>query len=89
MNLAVWKVADELLGAEADGEFWLGITDLKEQGTYRYDSNAEEVVDGMWSSLQPAGDEHDCVGYWIRNNPGKWYDNKCSWSKMSICEEGG
>ena len=48
MNLAVWKVADELLGDQANGEFWLGITDLKNQGTYRYLSNDEEVVDGMW-----------------------------------------
>ena len=88
MNLAVWKAADELGGDRADGEFWLGITDLKDQGTYRYDSNDEEVIDGMWGVLQPEGDEHDCVGYFLRNSPGKWFDNKCYFRNMSICEEG-
>ena len=90
MNLDVWQVADELLGKRTDdGGFWLGITDLKNQGTYRYDSNDEEVVDGMWSSGQPAGDEHDCVEYFLRNYPGEWYDSKCSWREKSICEEDG
>ena len=61
MNLAVWKAADELGGAQGDGSFWLGITDLKEQGTYRYDSNDEEVVDCMWYSTQPNNDNENCV----------------------------
>ena len=92
MNLAVLKAADKLLSPSLDVKFlglWLGITDLKDQGTYRYDSNDEEVVDGMWSSGQPAGDEHDCVEYFLRNYPGEWYDSKCSWKEKSICEEGG
>ena len=88
MNLAVWKVADELGGDRADGEFWLGITDLKDQGTYRYDSNDEEVVDGMWSSDQPAGDEQDCVAHYLREYPGEWFDIECDSPWMSICEEG-
>lgn len=88
MNLAVWKEADELGGERADGTFWLGITDLKDQGTYRYDSNDEEVVDGMWNSIEPAGDEQDCVAYYLRDSPGQWFDIKCSWNYMSICEEG-
>ena len=87
MNLAVWKAADKLLG-RADVESWLGITDLKDQGTYRYHSYDEEVG-GMWGPGQPSGAEYRCVGYYQRSNPGKWYDLDCSWYKMSICEEGG
>ena len=89
MNLAVWKAADELGGAQGDGSFWLGITDLKEQGTYRYGSNAEEVVDGMWEPGQPSDDKQRCVGYYRRGDPSKWYDLDCSERKISICEEGG
>ena len=89
MNLAVWKVADELLGAEADGEFWLGITDLKDQGTYRYHSNDEKAVDGMWKSDQPDGNNENCVGYRFRSRLGEWYDLFCDRYTMSICEEVG
>ena len=89
MNLAVWKVADELLGDQANGEFWLGITDLKDQGTYRYHSNDEEVVDGMWGWGEPSLDVQHCAGYWHRRFQGKWSDIYCSSNILSICEEGG
>ena len=92
MNLAVRKKADNLLTPSSDDKysgFWLGITDLLDQGTYRYHSNDEEVVDRMWGPGQPSGDKYRCAGYFQRSNPGKWYDLSCSWDKMSICEDGG
>ena len=51
-------LADDKLGASSDGEFWLGMNDLKD-GTYRYESDGNEIVDGMWKSEQPDGiDQH-------------------------------
>ena len=91
INQAVWEAADDKLGDSSDGEFWLGMNDLKD-GTYRYESDGNEVVNGMWYS-GPSGQPNDidqhCVGYYIRNEPGRWFDIDCSLLKMSICEEGG
>ena len=58
INQAVWKAADDKFGVSSDGEFWLGMNDLKD-GTYRYESDGNEIVDGMWKSEQPDGiDQH-------------------------------
>ena len=88
INQAVWEEADDKLGINSDGEFWLGMNDLKDR-TYRYESDGIEVVNGMWRIGQPNEINHHCVAYHIRNEPGRWFDIDCSVLKMSICEEGG
>jgi len=85
INQAVWEAADDKLGDSSDGEFWLGMNDLKD-GTYRYESDGNEVVDGMWESEQPNIIDQHCVGYLYRD---QWWDLDCSELRMSICEEGG
>ena len=76
------------MGDSSDGEFWLGMNDLKD-GTYRYESDGNEVVDGMWNSGQPNGIDQHCVGYSSRIYFSRWYDLDCTLLLMSICEEGG
>ena len=88
MNEAVWKAADEL-GIGFGEEFWLGINNLKD-GTYRYISNGNEVVEGMWKSGEPDGQVHGhhnahCVGYYERHTPAQWYDLLCNDLRRSIC----
>ena len=91
MNEAVWKAAEEKIGMgknQSYGDFWLGMNDLKD-GTYRYVSNGNEVVDGMWRKGEPNNNSHTsasehCVSYWSPSFP-RWYDVDCSRRKMSIC----
>ena len=84
MNEVVWKAADDKLGVSSDGEFWLGMNDLKD-GTYRYESDGIEVVDGMWQRDQPNAIDEHCVGYHHRLSQDRWYDIDCSDRRMSIC----
>ena len=97
MNEAVWKAAEEKIGMaknQSYGEFWLGMNDLKD-GTYRYVSDGNEVVDGMWKKalrnsvvvpVEPTnGDSEHCVCYNNKHYPAQWYDLDCSYRKMSIC----
>ena len=89
MNEAVWKAADEKWGGSSFGEFWLGMNDLKD-GTYRYMSNGDEVVEGMWKNGEPDGQVHGyqnahCVGYYERHTPAQWYDLDCNDLRQSIC----
>jgi hypothetical protein len=84
MNEAVYKAADEKLGKSSYGEFWLGMNDLKD-GTYRYESDGNEVVEGMWKSGQPNQINAHCVGYHHKGYPGQWFDINCSHRRMSIC----
>ena len=86
MNEAVWKAADEEIGMwsnQSYGEFWLGMNDLKD-GTYRYVSNENKVVDGMWREGRPYYASLHCVCYHAPTLA-QWYDMDCSNRKMSIC----
>ena len=88
MNEAIWKAAAEKIRMAHNhsfGEFWLGMNDLKD-GTYRYVSDGNEVVDGMWGEGEPnnAKNIEHCVCY-FHPSLAQWYDRTCSTGRMSIC----
>ena len=70
------------------GSYWLGINDLENKGQYVYASDGQEVVNGMWYSGQPNGDNWRCVlGYYNGGaNLGEWWDWTCGTSYYSICQ---
>ena len=92
MNEAVWKAAEKKIpkyGSPRDSMFWLGMNDLKD-GTYRYISDGNKVVEGMWRRGQPKDEQVHCVGYKYSKwrgyiSPGEWFDNDCSERIRSIC----
>ena len=68
---------------------WLGITD-KTDGKYRYESDKQEVGDGMWARDQPNdsdSDDHCVVFGGFRLKSAEWQDYSCSKDYRSICEE--
>lgn len=83
INEAVYRQA-QITFSTAD--FWLGVTDLKDQ-KYRYESDGTEVSmdqgpNGMWADDQPNDSSDHCV----LQDDGKWWDRYCSGSERSICE---
>ena len=70
------------------GSYWLGINDLANKGQYVYASDGQEVVNGMWYSGQPNGDNWRCVlGYYNGGaNLGEWWDWTCGTPYYSICQ---
>ena len=69
------------------GGYWLGINDLANQGQYVYASDGQEVVNGMWYSGQPKGDDRCVLGYYDgRGYLGEWFDYICGKAYHSICQ---
>ncbi|XP_063814829.1 pulmonary surfactant-associated protein D-like isoform X2 [Pseudophryne corroboree] len=62
---------------------YLGITDMKTEGTFRY-QNGEVVTYSNWNTGEPNQQgEEDCVEM---NDDGKWNDKSCQEKRLNICE---
>ncbi|XP_068111593.1 pulmonary surfactant-associated protein D-like [Hyperolius riggenbachi] len=62
---------------------FLGINDLKTEGTFRYE-NGESIKYSNWDPGEPNKDgEEDCVEMYTS---GKWNDKKCNEPRLNICE---
>ena len=83
VNSAVYKDFVSLSGT--NDYVWLGITDFFD-GKYRYESDKQEVDDGMWASDQRFNDHCVEFGGW-KFRSAEWQDHKCSFATHSICEE--
>ena len=86
-------------------QFWIGIRDVQTEGTFRYDSNAEQITWNNWNSGQPNNEGgEDCtivtVTQYSNSNgngkidvnsseAGQWWDTKCDFQKAFVCERTG
>ena len=69
--------------AEGIGDFWLGIHDLNEEGTFVYVSDNSAIELNDWNSGEPNGygNGEDCVAVY---GNGKWNDLQCQTHERSI-----
>ena len=69
--------------AESIGDFWLGIHDLNEEGTFVYVSDNSAIELDNWNSGEPNdfGNGEDCVAVY---GNGKWNDLPCQTYERSI-----
>ena len=60
--------------------FWIALTDLRVEGTFRWERSHEVPYDNMWAPGEPNNDNYieDCVAkmYWGANG-GRWFDMNC------------
>ncbi|KAF2364165.1 C-type lectin-like [Trinorchestia longiramus] len=57
------------------GSFWVGITDLDEEGVFRLHST-KKIVPTLFDAPPTDGDDRDCVS--IIASSGKWHNEPCS-----------
>jgi len=61
--------------------YWLGLTDLAHEGTYRWVESHQEADYTNWYPGGPTNDdERDCVLKTFRNSYPGWHDGGCSWT---------
>ena len=82
-------------------QFWVGIRDVQTQGTFRYDSNGEQITWNNWKEGQPNNFQggEDCVAVGVTagsgdtdvgtSEAGLWWDQKCHFLKEFVCESSG
>ena len=84
------KLVFEAAGNLVPNAYWLGINDRANQGQYIYASDGQDVVNGMWRSGEPNGDNEQCViGYYKFEYLGEWLDYPCEDIVSSICQKTG
>nr|XP_014103089.2 C-type lectin 37Db-like [Bactrocera oleae] len=68
--------------------FWLGVTDLAEEGKFMSLKDGRPMLYAKWSGGQPdnAGQNEDCVHLWAVNNIFHMNDNDCMAKLYAICE---
>ena len=81
--------------ARSKRSFWMGLTDLTEEGTWVWDVSNRQANAGFvsWAPGQPDDyyEGEDCAqilsidGGW---NPGLWSDVSCSHRIYALCEKG-
>ena len=67
------------------GEFWIGINDMENEGTFVYDSDSSPLSFTNWKSGEPnnANSGEDCA---IVNFYGKWVDLHCTdYKRSTVC----
>ncbi|XP_050321118.1 C-type lectin 37Db-like [Bactrocera neohumeralis] len=71
-----------------DTNFWLGVTDLAEQGKYVSFRDGRPMPYAKWSAGQPDnfGNNEHCVHLWLVNNIFYMNDNNCNAKLYAICE---
>ena len=89
-NMKIYKVADqEVLGTGSNLPYWIGVTDIVNEGTYSYNSQPgnTSVTLEAWAPNEPSGSTTDnCIA--MDDFPGKWWDRGCNTDYASICEVG-
>lgn len=67
--------------------WWLGASDLSQEGTWRWANDNSKVNFNNWLRGQPDNQNNeDCLHYWPKYNYG-WNDNPCRSSSWYICEQ--
>ena len=73
-------------------EFWIGISDRENEGTFVYDSDGKDLVWTNWNTGEPNDwrNGEDCVRSDDRSaGKYKWNDDKCDSKYSIICEKSG
>ena len=73
------------VGADSGEKFWLGATDVAQEGVYVWDDNGKQLTYYDWDTpSQPnnAWGNQDCVNY--RFGYG-WHDDECDRTRGAIC----
>jgi len=86
-NKLVFNAASINTVFSAYGNFWIGVTDTAQEGSFRYDSNSSPVSYNMpwYDGYGKRGTRKYCV--LVHTDPGKWLDYPCSSLEYrSICE---
>ena len=71
-----------------DNQYWIGLSDIKTEGQFKWDGENTAAFFTNWISGQPdnsGGYEH-CVHINFSYDY-KWNDNRCSATFMFICEK--
>ena len=64
--------------------FWLGLTDIANDGQYVWESDNSIASDIDWEDRYPLEKEsYDCV---IRG-PSGWFNEMCSWTSSIVCQK--
>lgn len=81
-------VAETLRCDELDGtDFWLGLNDQEEEGTYTWISGKESTF-RYWNTSQPSGlDSEDCVVLLHGGRLAQWANVPCNSSHSIMCME--
>ena len=72
--------------------WWIGVSDLQTEGTFRYESTGNivhfAVKKAPWYRTEPnsAGGNEDCVA--MHKDHPTWHDNGCLSKRYPICEQG-
>ena len=66
--------------------FWVGIDDITEEGSFKYNSDQSIILWENWRGGQPNNiNNQDCVAV---NSNGEWDDDACLALKSFVCEKG-
>ena len=55
-----YNTALRLVG-EIDYGFWLGGSEIEQEGVWAWDSNGEQIENSFWSIGEPSCEEEDCL----------------------------
>ena len=90
------SVHNTVISKNINEAFWLGITDLKQEGTFVYSSDDSSLEYTNWvtawsepnNGLRPNNDpkEEDCVDTGQYSPHILWNDVQCSLERASVCE---
>lgn len=65
-------------------EFWIGLNDLSEEGTFKWSSGEPVTFENFRSGEPNSNGDEDCVHAWPTGQA--WNDEDCNRKKPSICE---
>ena len=86
----VWKSVFDHAKLKDIGEFWLGIHDKNEEGSFVYESDNSPIKFNNWNKGEPndANAKEDCVIVKMAVN-GLWNDIPCQgYQKSIVCVKG-
>uniref|UniRef100_A0A8C8RN29 C-type lectin domain-containing protein n=1 Tax=Pelusios castaneus TaxID=367368 RepID=A0A8C8RN29_9SAUR len=74
-----------LVGPRPEKYFWIGLSDVEEQGTFKW-TNSEAVLYTHWNSAMP-GRKSGCVAMETGNAAGSWDVLDCEKTAKFLCKE--
>ena len=74
-----------LIKQNIDGDFWLGGNDIRQEGTWVWDSNGDSIEDNYWKNdnHRSKGNE-DCLV--MKKDDELFHDRRCSDEYPFVCE---
>lgn len=67
---------------------WIGLNDIKDEGTFTWEVDESSVEFSKWGSEQPDNDNNqDCVTVGAKQMFSLWEDHQCDTSHLYMCEK--